>query len=54
MKKMKRKTQIMDEFIVNKKLVMLFKYRKRIRTQHLIAVQINTGVIADINPETIF
>ena len=40
--KMKRKTQILYKFIFNKKLGMLFKNRKRIRTWHFLALQINT------------
>ena len=39
--KMKRKTQIMYEFIINKKLGMLFKNQKRVRTLHFLALQIN-------------
>ena len=41
-KKMKRKTQIMHKFIFIKKLGMLFKNRKHIRTRHFLALQINT------------
>ena len=40
--KIKRKSQTMYKFIFNKKLWMLFKNRKRIRTQHFLALQINT------------
>ena len=39
---MKIKTQIMYEFIFNKKLGMSFKNRKRIITWHFLAPQINT------------
>ena len=39
---MKKKSQIMYKFIFNKKLVMLFKNRKRIRTRLFLALQIHT------------